>query len=363
MSEPRDHRRNLPWQLEQGTRDGAIWTEPAIPGAAPVHVATVETTVDALAEYLVTLHNQRLALHNNVDDVRNKAQNYAHRARGSEPVEVQHLARESYVDGYNDGWETCDAAHEEEVRRLWQENASLRQQVEVATERDKRLVESIQAIQKEREDLRSAFSQAQRDLTTYRGLSDQAAQDVARFKVALARVHEEKAELEGAYSDLSDDARIACSLGSSPGAREAAMARIRKQSPAVQDHVEQFEREIYPPNAQGGYPTISAVPTDYPPSDQAGQEPGPLSSYDKGKPLPGIGHHSPSYAEGYRNGREDTGNALKEPLSERDQALYAAHLLLCESVAAREETRIPWQKAVRRWQEGYLGLVSPEDQA
>lgn len=77
-------------------------------------------------------------------------------------------------------------------------------------------------------------------------------------------------------------------------------------------------------------------------------------AYDKGIALEGVGHHTASYAEGYRNGQGDTTAAYREPMNERDQALYAAYLLLTEARTGRFDTRNPWGKAVDRWRDEYV---------
>lgn len=378
--EPQDHRLNLPWKHQ----DDGIWTEPAIPGAAPMLVLTAQTTVEGLHRYLASLHNDRLGILNSTSDVRQRAQDYANQQRPSDPVEVKAIVADTYTEAYNAGWELRDAIHQEDLDRALAQNRSLKDQVAAAERRADTTVRTTQQVQEGRdglaaelrnmreardrvaadnallrsqvEELRGAFNGSQTALQQAHQEHGETMRRLTALEKRHADLAEKHADLEQEHADLQDDARIACSLSSSPGARDAAMERIRRHSGAIQDQVEQYARDFEELAAEATQRVADALdlPRELLESTDA---------YDRGVPLHGVGHHSPSYAKGYAFGRSDTTHAYRDPMNERDQALYAAHLLLAESVAANDETATQWKAAVRRWREGYFGLVSTEDQA
>lgn len=363
MSEPRDNRPNLPW-VAQG---GHIWTEPPIPNAAPLAVTSEALTPPQMADYIVGLHNAALRAATVTDDVRDKGTAYANENYPGEPIELKGIVQSTYIEAFNEGWAASAADVEQTIRDIAEQNASLKAQVDAGYQRAEGLASANAALNERNAELAAALRTVTKDRDTYRLDLGSNVQRAGLLQSRVNQLSDQLQDAETELSDLRDDARIAASLSSSPGAREAAMERIRRRSPAVQDQLEQFGRDVEA-NPLGEAPTLGQrAPfgdlSDYPPSDKAAQEPGPITSYDKGKPLAGIGHHSPSYAEGYRIGREDTQQALREPIESSGQALYAAHLLLAESVAAHEGTRTQWQKAVRRWQDEYVRVFGDEDQA
>jgi hypothetical protein len=359
MSEPQDQRLGVPWN----TTGKEIWTEPPVSGAPPLMVANLETTVEGLAGYLARVHNAHLRTADPLTDVGTAADAYLQNQWNGVEHGTEQIVRTAYVDGYGDGWRASTAVGEAQYR-------DLTGQVEAKDARLETMAGQLQRCQEDRNEIVAGWRAKQNEVEQVRADYQKALNELGALKKAHATLAERLADLEEAHRDLLDDARIAASLTTSPGAREAAAERIRRLSPTVQDQLQQFaldvqanplgETPILPPNAQGGYP---ALPTDYPPNDAAGQAPAP-DSYQKDRFIHGIGHHTPSFHEGYRLGHSDASQAYREPMDQRDQALYAAHLLLAESVAAREETRVPWQRAVGRWHKEYVAVFgSQEDQA
>lgn len=373
MSEPQDRRHFLPWRAVAGH----IWAIPAEEGASPIAVTSEALSPPPLAEHIVTLHNAEVHTRTQLPlDASASADAYmAEQWTGANINDSVGLTnvRTAYVDGYKVGWQEGVHVSREEAENDQKVILSLRNQVDAAYKRAEGQEERAQdlaagknaAIQRIGETER-AFATSQREVQRYHAELSGVLDTNRRLQTSLAQLSERYQELEGAYSDLSDDARVACSLSSSPGAREAAMERIRKQSPAVQDHLNEFEQEVQAPRGllgeQDSYGVLLPEMSvrrggiQFPTSD-------PSDDYDKAVPLHGAGHHIPSYAEGYRNGRNDTQQGYREPLESRDQALYSAHLLLAESVAAHEGTRTQWQKAVRRWQDEYVHVFGDGDTA
>ena len=367
MTEPQDHRYALRWTH---TRQGALLAEPREQGASPIVVGSIEGPEGQMALYIAGLHNafrhQQEQLPN---DASGAADAYmAEQWAGADLNDSVGLVnvRTAYVDGYKVGWQEGINVHREEAQNDQRVILSLRNQVEAAYRRAEAMQESIEqwrgssdTLKKQRDDETAARAFQEQELKRVIQERDDALvawrasqkerereggelrakhQELVRVQARLSGL----AELAEDYRDLLDDARIVASLSSAPGARQAAAERIRRHSPAVQDHGEEFEQAVTLPNP-GSHP--DGIRKDEPTDD-----------YDKSTVLHGNGHHSPSYAEGYRDGRNDTAQAFKEPMDNRDQALYAAHLLLAESVAARPETRHPYQRAVRRWQDEYVAV-------
>ncbi len=131
MSEPQDHRLELPWRIREDS-ERAIWTEPSIPGAAPLLVITSDNLIPTLSEYLVRLHNDRLRYRNTLADSSASADRYIS-SNGPLPHEKPaDSVRRAYLDGYNDGWQQADAGGEGEYDGLTRQVASLKAQVEAA---------------------------------------------------------------------------------------------------------------------------------------------------------------------------------------------------------------------------------------
>lgn len=392
MSEPQDHRLNLPWQ----SLGGHLLAIPQEPGALHIGVTTEALSPPALAEYIATLHND--ALHARAQlpgDASSAADAYVHEhvppTVGAEQVGSW---RQIYVDGYKEGWKEGIQVHRDDAVNDQKAIASLRAQVEAAyaraehqQERTEELLagnhelrkqladttENFQAASGELSDLRASFNQSQRDVQTYRGLADQGAQDVARLKKRVEKLEDVSESLDAELSDIRDDVRIAFSRRSGPGAVDAAAKRLFERVNTIplsltEDSAEAFVAELNASPlvvfaARGNDKTATQKEREFEElvSDPPGSELLP-DGYDKAAVVHGVGHHSPSYAEGYRIGWSDVAKAFGEPMEQRDQALYAAHLLLTESVAAHEATKYPWQRAVRRWQDEYVRVFgTPEE--
>lgn len=417
--QPQDQRLALPWNA----MGGQIWATPKEQGAAPIAVSREVFSPPVLSQYLASLHNtdlharQQLPLDASAAADEYMATQYAsmtpHDTVGLERV------RDGYVDGYKEGWREGVHISREEAENDKKMIASLKAQVDAAYARAEAMQETIEqwrgssdtlkkqrddetaarafqeqelkrvirerdaalaelkecreanvTWQRESNDLQAALRSTRSDVITYRGLAEQGAKAEANLR-ELRVTH---AELSEDYEELLDDARIIASLGTAPGAREAAMKRVRARSGAVQDHLEEFEQEVAAGKGQDptgvGAAVLDALGLPEMSVRRGGMQfPAPdpealTDAYDRAAPLHGQGHHTPSYAEGYRNGRNDIAQAFREPMDQRDQALYAAHLLLAESVAARPETRVPYQRAVRRWQDEYVTVFgTPEEDA
>lgn len=425
MSEPQDHRRDLPWKVEtdqhEPGRPGSIWTEPPIAGAAPLLVVQM-LHPSALASYITELHNAALVYRSHLPDLTLSADEYmATHYASKTPQDTVGLerVRDAYADGYGDGWRASTAIGQQEARDQGARMRSLMDQVEAAEKRSADLVRQLQ-------DAQAVMRTNAKDRDFYRDQADQGAQETARQRGVIARQSEALNELE----DIADDARVLASHSSSPGAREAAAERLRARSPAIQDHAEQFEQEIDlaksfrltldPGEVLHGNPdptvwarqfmlrfrdtqadegimrqwfaqaiktgTLNArkegwsVDMDqvflpamsvnrggiqFPPARpevaaSVDTEDVP-DAYDKAIVLRGVGHHSPSYHNGYRVGREDVSNAFREPMEDRDGLLYQALLLISSSVSAYTSTARQYQKTARTWSDRVAGLLDHRD--
>lgn len=390
MSEPQDHRRDLPWRVEidqhEPGRPGSIWTEPPIAGAAPLLVVQM-LHPSALASYITELHNAALDYRSHLPDLTLSADGYmATHWPTMTPQDTVGLerVRDAYADGYGDGWRASTAMGQQEARDQGKRLLSLMNQVEAAEKRADELARQLQ-------DAQAVMRTNAKDRDFYRDQADQGARDTASQRGIIANLSERVSELE----DIADDARVLASHSSSPGAREAAAERLRKRSPAIQDHADQFEQEIdlaksfrltLDPGEVLNGNTDAAVwarqfmlrfrdtQADegvmrewFARAIEAGRssvlvENPPLPGlYDKGVVLSGVGHHSPSYAEGYKDGRNDTGNAFREPMEDRDGLLYQALLLISSSVSAYTSTARQYQKTARTWSDRVAGLLDHRD--
>lgn len=381
MVEPQDHRHTLPWRAV----GGHIWALPTEEGASPIAVTSDAMSPPALAEHIVTLHNADVHAATQLPlDASAAADAYMAEQwpthTPADPVGLERV-RDGYVDGYKTGWQEGVHVSAEEAENDLKMIRSLQSQVNAAYARAEAQEQRAQDLAEGRnaaaarvgelenekakavryaQDAEAAWRASQRVVEQVRAELGTTHAANVRLKESLAKLSERFQDLEHEHSDLLDDARIVASLSSAPGARQAAAERIRKMSPAVQDHLDEFEQEV------AGKPVSERLELPEVTVRRGGIQfptPDPSDDYDKGVPLHGAGHHIPSYAEGYRNGRNDTQQGYREPLETRDQALYAAHLLLAESVAAHEGTRTQWQKAVRRWQDEYVNVFGDGDAA
>ena len=460
MSEPRqvtetsanvDGRLTLDWKP---TPEGAILTVPIVENAAPAHVINGYTSPPALAIYIANLHNQRRAYRNSLGDATNAADKHLEQFGDHPVLNGREPIRNTFLVGYNRGYQQVLADDEEQVERLSSENASLRAQVEAAYKRAESMQAAIthwrglaeartvkldektdghrQALQEVAE-ARSSLRAAEDEVTGLTELVRQKDEEIARLirerdsaareaadrtsdvehdekalsdlNQAYVKLREEHAELVGAFEALRGEAlTMAAYCAGKSGQPGSVHEQVRNAAQNVLDldnaieeppalpnpgshPVKQEEltldpsevlrdstnallwaRQFWLRHHELGVPDEGTLQSWFAVAIENGRTVGQRDAddpvYDKTRSLRGKGHHSPSYAEGYKDGRNDTAMAFRDPLSERDQALYAAHLLLAESVAAREETRIPWQKAVRRWQDEYVAVFgSQEDQA